>query len=42
MGIASFGPLDALSQALPMVLQDVQRIGPDLRVVARVQGRDGF
>jgi diaminohydroxyphosphoribosylaminopyrimidine deaminase/5-amino-6-(5-phosphoribosylamino)uracil reductase len=42
MGIANFGPLDTLSQALPMALHDVQRVGPDLRVVARIEGRDGF
>ncbi|MDH0776181.1 MULTISPECIES: bifunctional diaminohydroxyphosphoribosylaminopyrimidine deaminase/5-amino-6-(5-phosphoribosylamino)uracil reductase RibD [Delftia] len=42
MGIASFGPLDALSEALALELHDVQRIGPDLRVVARVEGRASF
>jgi len=42
MGIASFGPLDALSEALALALHDVQRIGPDLRVVARVVDRASF
>ncbi len=42
MGIASFGPLDALSEAIALALHDVQRIGPDLRVVARVGDRASF
>lgn len=40
--MASFGPLTELSQALPLVFQSTQMIGPDLRVLARVQGRDQF
>lgn len=42
MGIANFGPLDELSQALALQWQGVQPIGPDLRVIARVQGRADF
>jgi diaminohydroxyphosphoribosylaminopyrimidine deaminase/5-amino-6-(5-phosphoribosylamino)uracil reductase len=42
MGIANFGPLDALSQGLQLEFQDVARLGPDLRIVARVQGRSSF
>ena len=40
--MASFGPLTELSQALPLVFQSTQMVGPDLRVLARVQGRDQF
>lgn len=40
--MASFGPLTELSQAVPLVFQSTQMIGPDLRVLARVQGRDQF
>lgn len=40
--MASFGPLTELSQALPLVFQSTQMVGPDLRVLARVQGRDVF
>ncbi len=42
MGMANFGPLDALTQALPLQWHDVQRIGDDVRIVARVAGRDQF
>lgn len=42
MGIANFGPLDRLDQGLPLVFHDVARLGPDLRIVARVQGREQF
>lgn len=42
MGMANFGPLDALSQAVRLHMQDVCRVGEDLRIVARVAGRDQF
>ena len=42
MGIANFGPLDSLDQGLPLQFHDVARLGPDLRIVARVQGREQF
>lgn len=42
MGMANFGPLDALTQALTLQWHDVQRIGDDVRIVARVAGRDQF
>ncbi|WP_284334784.1 bifunctional diaminohydroxyphosphoribosylaminopyrimidine deaminase/5-amino-6-(5-phosphoribosylamino)uracil reductase RibD [Comamonas sp. NoAH] len=42
MGMANFGPLNALSQATPLQWQDIQRIGDDLRVLARIAGRDQF
>ncbi|HEY8907958.1 MAG TPA: bifunctional diaminohydroxyphosphoribosylaminopyrimidine deaminase/5-amino-6-(5-phosphoribosylamino)uracil reductase RibD [Rhodoferax sp.] len=38
--MASFGPLTELSQAVPLVFQSTQMIGPDLRVLARVQGHN--
>ena len=42
MGIAQFGPLDDLTQALLLQWQDIQPMGPDLRILARVQGRADF
>jgi len=42
MGMAQFGPLQALSQATPLQWHDVSRIGDDLRIVARVAARDQF
>jgi len=40
--MSTFGPLTALSQAVPLVFNSVDRIGPDLRIVARVTDRDKF
>lgn len=46
LGIASNafagGPLEALSGALPLEFRSVDRLGDDLRIVARVTGRDAF
>ncbi|MGJ7495941.1 bifunctional diaminohydroxyphosphoribosylaminopyrimidine deaminase/5-amino-6-(5-phosphoribosylamino)uracil reductase RibD [Variovorax sp. RT4R15] len=46
MGMASQpqagGPLTELAAALPLEFCSVDRIGPDLRIVARVAGRDRF
>ena len=46
MGIASQpfagGPLETLAGALPLQLHSVDRVGDDLRLVARVTGRDAF
>lgn len=42
MGIANFGPLDALIQGVDLEFHDITRLGPDLRIIARVQGRDQF
>lgn len=42
MGMASFGPLQALSDALELQYQSTQMVGADLRVIARVAGRDQF
>lgn len=37
-GMADIGPLADLAEAVALEFTDVQRIGPDLRVLARVQG----
>ena len=42
LGMANMGPLDALSQGLAMDFTSVDRVGPDIRLVARVRGRDSF
>ncbi|RYH68061.1 MAG: bifunctional diaminohydroxyphosphoribosylaminopyrimidine deaminase/5-amino-6-(5-phosphoribosylamino)uracil reductase RibD [Alcaligenaceae bacterium] len=36
------GPLTSLADALPLDFRSVDRCGPDLRIVARVTGRDAF
>jgi len=41
-GMASFGPLQALSDAVELQFQSTDRVGADLRIVARVAGRDQF
>jgi diaminohydroxyphosphoribosylaminopyrimidine deaminase/5-amino-6-(5-phosphoribosylamino)uracil reductase len=41
-GIADFGPLTSLASAMPLQFQNVEQVGPDLRIVARVTGRDDF
>lgn len=41
-GIAGFGPLPALDAAVPLVFRSVDRVGDDLRIVARGAGRDAF
>jgi diaminohydroxyphosphoribosylaminopyrimidine deaminase / 5-amino-6-(5-phosphoribosylamino)uracil reductase len=40
--MANFGPLAELSQALALDFISTERIGPDLRLVARVRGREDF
>lgn len=35
-------PLTSLADALPLEFHSVERLGPDLRIVARVTGRDKF
>lgn len=40
--MASFGPLAELSQAIPLEFKSTDRLGPDLRIVARIPGRDQF
>lgn len=41
-GMASFGPITALSQAVELDFRSTEQLGPDLRIVARVRGRDTF
>jgi len=40
--MASFGPLSELSQAIPLEFKSTNMLGPDLRIVARIPGRDQF
>lgn len=41
-GVAHLGPLERLSDGVPLVFHSVDRVGDDLRILARVRGRDGF
>ncbi|GAC1389242.1 MAG: bifunctional diaminohydroxyphosphoribosylaminopyrimidine deaminase/5-amino-6-(5-phosphoribosylamino)uracil reductase RibD [Variovorax sp.] len=41
-GMASFGPLAGLDAAVPLAFHRIDRIGADLRLLARVVGRDAF
>lgn len=41
-GIADFGPLTALADGLALEFKSIDTLGADLRIVARVQGRDSF
>ncbi|AVP57319.1 bifunctional diaminohydroxyphosphoribosylaminopyrimidine deaminase/5-amino-6-(5-phosphoribosylamino)uracil reductase RibD [Pulveribacter suum] len=41
-GIAQWGPLTGLAQGLPLRLLGAEQRGPDLRLLARVTGRDAF
>ena len=40
--MASFGPLSELSQAVPLEFKSTAMLGPDLRILARITGRDQF
>lgn len=40
--LANLPALENLSDATPLVFHSVQSIGPDLRIVARIQGKDDF
>jgi diaminohydroxyphosphoribosylaminopyrimidine deaminase / 5-amino-6-(5-phosphoribosylamino)uracil reductase len=40
--MAHFGPLTELARAVPLEFLSSQMIGPDLRLIARVAGRDRF
>ena len=40
--MASFGPLTDLAQAVPLSFSSAEMMGPDLRVTARIAGRDRF
>ncbi len=41
-GMMDFAPLADLTQAMPMDFVSVDKIGPDVRLLARVTGRDAF
>lgn len=41
-GMASFGPLQALSDAVQLHFLSTEMVGADLRIIARVAGRDQF
>ncbi|MEY4140118.1 MAG: bifunctional diaminohydroxyphosphoribosylaminopyrimidine [Pseudomonadota bacterium] len=41
-GMAHFGPLQDLAQAVPLEFKSTAMLGPDLRLIARVCGRDVF
>ncbi|MBG6071098.1 bifunctional diaminohydroxyphosphoribosylaminopyrimidine deaminase/5-amino-6-(5-phosphoribosylamino)uracil reductase RibD [Polaromonas sp. CG_23.6] len=41
-GMAAFGPLHALADAVELQFHSTEQIGADLRIVARVTGRDQF
>lgn len=41
-GMLNFGPLTQLGDGINLNFQSVERVGPDLRVVARPPGRDQF
>ncbi len=41
-GITNLGPIDALADALPLTFHSTEPVGPDLRIVARIAGRDRF
>ena len=41
-GMAAIGPLASLTEAVALDFRQIDPIGGDLRVLARVHGRDGF
>jgi diaminohydroxyphosphoribosylaminopyrimidine deaminase / 5-amino-6-(5-phosphoribosylamino)uracil reductase len=41
-GLSNWGPLSSLDQRLPLRFHTAESVGEDLRVLARVQGRDDF
>jgi diaminohydroxyphosphoribosylaminopyrimidine deaminase/5-amino-6-(5-phosphoribosylamino)uracil reductase len=41
-GMSTFGPLSALAQGLSLAFQSTERVGADLRILARVQGSADF
>ena len=41
-GMANFGPLTALDQAVALEFRSSAMLGPDLRLLARIAGRDRF
>jgi diaminohydroxyphosphoribosylaminopyrimidine deaminase/5-amino-6-(5-phosphoribosylamino)uracil reductase len=41
-GLSGFGPLQRLADGIGLAFRDVDRVGDDLRILARVRGRDAF
>lgn len=41
-GFAQFGPLASLEQAVPLAFASTEQVGADLRILARIPGRDQF
>ena len=41
-GMVNIGPLARLADAVPLAFEGIERVGPDLRVLARIPGRDAF
>ena len=41
-GMVNIGPLSELSQATPLEFRETSLVGPDLRILARIPGRDSF
>jgi diaminohydroxyphosphoribosylaminopyrimidine deaminase/5-amino-6-(5-phosphoribosylamino)uracil reductase len=41
-GMALLPPFDALAQALPLAFESAQRVGPDLRLLARSRAAAGL
>jgi diaminohydroxyphosphoribosylaminopyrimidine deaminase / 5-amino-6-(5-phosphoribosylamino)uracil reductase len=41
-GMVNIGPLAGLADATPLAFTEVERVGPDLRIVARIPGRADF
>jgi diaminohydroxyphosphoribosylaminopyrimidine deaminase/5-amino-6-(5-phosphoribosylamino)uracil reductase len=41
-GMVNIGPLQELAEGVALAFQEAERVGPDLRVRARVAGRDRF
>ncbi|KQO27903.1 riboflavin biosynthesis protein RibD [Acidovorax sp. Leaf78] len=42
LGMTNWGPLTALADGLQLQFESVEMVGSDLRVIARVEGRDNF
>ena len=42
LGLAQVGPFETLTQGLKLAFMSVEQLRPDLRIVARVPGRDTF
>ena len=42
LAMAHFGPLTQLDQGLSLDFKSVEKIGPDVRILARVKGQDNF